>query len=177
MTISHNTRVHDSRALSAAPRTPRRVLGGLAGAAVCALALTASAGAASAAPLYTDVYSFTAHVYLTNPQGPTSAFVLVSDTCTVRSDGGPPARCLIAGPGVLDAAGGTARPVLTARDHTTILNETFAFTGPTTSTGSGTATVFGPVGVSPGTFTGNFVAGASGNPHVLLDQGTITVTY
>jgi hypothetical protein len=174
MTISRIVRNHRRRVPSIAPR---RALGPFVGASVCALALTANSGLASAAPLHTDVYKFTAHVYVTNPQGPTSAFVLVSDTCAVQSDGGAPARCFIAGPGTLNATGGSARPVLTTGDRTTIVDETFAFTGPTTSTGSGTATVFGPGGLSHGTFAGDFVAVPTGNPHVLLDQGTLTVTY
>jgi hypothetical protein len=143
------------------------------------LATEGVAPAAESNQVVSDVVTYTSHAYLTPPSaGAPGRFVLIGDTCQLKSDGESPVSCTIVGAGTVTPTGGQARAVITSREGVITLNETYVFTGPTTSSGEGSALevdIADRGAVTHGTFTGDFVTAPTANPNVLLDRGTITV--
>ncbi len=158
-----------------ARRTMGPALGGLLIAATT-LAGTGGVAVAAGSPHVTDVITFTSHVYLTPPQNGTGRFAIIGDTCQVASNGRPAIPCTFVGGGTVTATGGVARGVVTSSNGMIILDETYVFTGPTTSFGSGPATKITSAGRTTGTFTGSFTTAPTANPNVLLDWGTFIVS-
>lgn len=155
----------------------RALLTALGGVLVAGAGLAGTGGVAAAAGTHvSDVVTFTSHVYLTPPQNGTGAFVIVGDTCQVASNGQPAVPCRFAGAGTVTATGGVAKGVVTSRNGVLVLDETYVFTGPTTSSGVGPATKIDGRGVTTGTFTGSFTTAPTADPNVLLDWGTFIVS-
>lgn len=127
----------------------------------------------------TTVVSFTSHVYLSPvTPGQPRRFTIVGDSCQLVAGGEDAIPCTITIAGTVAPGGGQARGAITSARSVITLDETFVFTGPTTSAGRGTATVVdraGSAGVRFGTFTAGFTTAPTPNPNVLLDTGTVTV--
>ena len=159
-----------------------RLRGTIVAASIAALAATgmaATTGAAGAAASHTtDAITFTSHAHLTAQSDGTSKAVLVSDSCTLKFDGGAPTPCTLVAAGTIGSNGGTATAVVTSKYGAIFLDEVFAPTGPTTSIGHGSVKEIYPrVGVLDGTFTAAFEVAPTADQNVLLDWGTITVTH
>lgn len=142
-------------------------------------ATTMMTGGAGAAVPRTDVLTFSSHAILTPPGPNPDHFALVSDTCSLKSDGGPASPCVTAASGTLSPTGGVSRAVVASAGAIIILDETYVLTGPNTAHGSGSATrIDARTGArETGTFTADFTTAPTGDPNVLLDSGTVTVTY
>ena len=157
----------------------RRMAGlGLGGVLVAVTALASTGAPAGAAPgqHVSDVITFTSHVYLTPPQNGVGHFAIVGDTCQLQPTGQASIPCSFVGGGTVGATGGVARGVVTSRNGTIVLDETYVFTGPTTSTGTGPTTKVSGGVTTLGTFVGNFTTAPTSNPNVLLDWGTFVVS-
>ncbi len=161
------------------PRRPRRGLTALAlsGALIAVTGLSTAGVAHAATPHTTDVITYTSHAYLTPPGAGPGRFVVVGDTCSLESDGGPAIPCTVVGYGTVTPTGGTGRAIVTSRRGVIVLDETYEFTSPTTLVGKGNATEIRGGERLTGTWIGYFVATPTAVPNVLLDSGVMTVTH